>query len=365
MCYAMKLRARSLSAAVAWSLAACFQDFSTDPEPASRELEHVSPPSAEGPAGSIVTSPTVRLVERGSRKPIPDITVEFLLRPQSGSIANVVTRTDADGVASAGTWTLPVQAGQAVLDVQADGLRISFTATVKPGEPVALKVLDSTIAWIAGEPAPGPVVMVVDRFQNPIDGASVTFAVTHGGGQVASSETVTTKGGRASPGAWLLGVIPGENVLKATFADAPPLSFRTLGLDRRSFVWYELESVGGLPAPAGGIDKAKLGFTKFDLCLCAGETGYFVMEAMQSAGIAAPSLRVGMAGRYRIQSGQVQLIGDAGEIRASPEGETNTYLVRDQARSFVNGRFRVDVARWFPVPSVWSLLSWMFRETGS
>ena len=87
----------------------------------------------------------------------------------------MVTRTDGEGVATAGTWTLRVQAGAAVLDVQAEGLRISFTATVKPGDPVGLTRLDSTIAWIAGDGAPGPVGAVVDRFGNPIDGATVVF----------------------------------------------------------------------------------------------------------------------------------------------------------------------------------------------
>jgi hypothetical protein len=361
----MKLRGRFVPPVLVWLLAACFQDFTTAPEPASRMLEHVSPAFAQASAGAIVTSPTVRLVERVSRKPIANIEVEFLPRPQSGSIANVVTRTDADGVASAGVWTLPVQAGEAVLDVEADGLRISFTTTVKPGEPVALKALDSTIAWIAGEAAPGPVVMVVDRFGNPIDGASVEFSVTRGGGQLAKTETITTKGGRASPGTWLLGPTPGENVLTARFADAPSLTLQTLGLDRASFTWYELESVAGIPVPAVSIEKAMLGFTKFDRCLCGNETGYFVMEAIQSAGVLGPaSLRIGLAGRYRIQSQQLQLIGEAGETRGSPEGETSIYMVRDQARSLDNGRVRIDVARWFTASTTWSLLSWLFRETG-
>jgi hypothetical protein len=362
----MNSRARFVVATVVWSSAACFQDFSTAPEPAGRVLEHVSSAFAEGPAGGAVASPTVRLVERVSRKPIPNIDVEFLPRPQSGSIANVVVRTDADGIARAGAWTLPVQAGAAVLDVRADGLSISFSATVKPGDPVALKVLDSTIAWIAGEAAPEPVVVVMDRYGNPIDGASVAFAVTHGGGRVSRTEAATMKGGRASPGAWTLGATPGVNVLMATFADAPAVTFRTLGLDRASFVWYELETVGGLPVPAGGMERGRLAFTKFDRCLCATESGYFLVDVMTAAGPLGPtSLRIGMAGRFQIQSQQIQLIGDAGEIRASPEGETSIYLVRDQARAFDSGRFRIDVARWFPVSSVWSSLSWLFRETGS
>ena len=362
----MTSRVRFSPAAVAWLLTACFQDFSTAPEPASRALEHVSPPSAEGLAGTVVPSPTVRVLEAVSRKPIPNVEVEFLPRPQSGSIASVVTRTGADGIASAGAWTLPVQAGAAVLDVRAAGLQISFTATVRAGDPVALKVVDSTIAWIAGEAAPDPVVLVTDRYGNPIDGAAVAFAVTNGGGQLVRTGPISTKGGKASPGGWMLGTTPGENVLLATFGDAPPVTFRTLGLDRASFVWYDLETVGGLPIPAGGLEKGKLGFTKFDRCLCAGETGYFMIEATQAAGNQGPvPLRLGLAGRYRIQSRQIQLIGDAGETRTSPEGDNNIYLVRDQARSLDNGRIRVDVSRWFPVSSTWFLLSWMFRETGS
>lgn len=361
----MSPRVRLFPAAVGWSLAACFQDFTTPPATTDRVLEHVSPAFSEASAGTVLPSPTVRLMERDSRKPIPDVRVEFLLRPQSGSIATVVTRTDANGIASAGMWTLPVQAGSAVLDVQAEGLRISFTATVKAGEPVALKVVDSTIAWIAGKAAPDPVVMVVDRHGNPIDGASVAFAVTYGGGLLVKAEAVTTKGGgKASPGGWLLGSTPGENVLKATFADAPAVTFRILGLDSAAFVWYDLETVGGLPVPAGGIQRGRLGFTKFDRCLCAGETGYFILEAMHFfSNQGLTSLRLGMAGRFRIQSHQIQLIGDAGETRASPEGDNNIYLVRDQARSLDTGRFRIDVSRWITGASSWFVLSWVFRET--
>ncbi|HEX5577675.1 MAG TPA: hypothetical protein VFX40_04820, partial [Gemmatimonadaceae bacterium] len=123
------------------------------------------------------------------------------------------------------------------------------------------------------------------------------------------------------------------------------------------------ETVGGLPVPSAGIQTGKLGFTKFDRCLCAGETGYFILEAMHFFPNQAPgSLRLGMAGRFRIQSRQIHLIGDGGETRASPEGDNNIYLVRDQARSLDSGRIRIDVSRWITASSSWFLLSWMFRE---
>ena len=119
------MKRRCLPALLVIASAACFQEFATDPPAAVRAIEHVSPPAVQVVAGGEAPAPTIRLVEQSSREPVADVTVEFLLRPQSGSVANVVARTDANGIATAGKWTLPVQAGEAILDARAAGVSVS------------------------------------------------------------------------------------------------------------------------------------------------------------------------------------------------------------------------------------------------
>jgi hypothetical protein len=345
------------------SSAACFQDFSTDPPVAVRAMEHVSPPSVQVIAGGDAPVPTVRLVEQASREPVAGQTVEFLLRPGAGAIVNVVTRTDANGIASAGKWTLPVQAGDAILDARAGGASVSFVATIKPAAPVALKAMDTTIAWIAGESAPAPVVAVVDRYGNAIEGAALSFSITRGGGELTRSEVISSNGGKATPGWWKLGAAAGQNEITVTSPGTAPLAIRTLGLDPATIAWYDLETAGGSPVPSSALDRGALGFTKFDPCLCAGESGYFLVDAVQAAGLAGSGAQqVGLSGRYQVQAKQLQLIGEGGETRASPEGSTTIYMIRDQVRAPEAGRIRLDVARWFLASGNWFTTTWVFKE---
>jgi hypothetical protein len=353
----------TLSGAVlAWSVAACFSDAGITPPPApDRKLEQVSTASLEVDPGAVVPGPIVRVTEAGSGKPVADVTVEFKLRPESGSIENVVARTDAHGLASAGRWTLPVRAGRATLDVQTGGLRILFSALVKPGAPASLRASDTTIAWIAGEEAPGPAVEVVDKFGNPIDGLQVTFAVTSGGGQLARSEAVTSNG-RAYPGRWRLGDSPGMNTITAAYAGMPPVTTRTLGIDRSLLVWYDLDRVGGLPLTTIGVTRGTMGFTKFDPCLCGSDTGYFMIEAgLRDAADSIPGV-VRLAGRYRVSAQQLQLLSDGGELRRSPEGRADIIMIRDQARTIQGGSIGLEVWRFYPAGPEWWLQVWTFHE---
>lgn len=72
-----------------------------------------------------------------------------------------------------------------------------------------------------------PKVSVTDVDGNPVQGVSVTFAVTGGGGSLAGSAVQTTDiGGFASVG-WVLGASPGTDTLTATvgFLTGSPVTF--------------------------------------------------------------------------------------------------------------------------------------------
>jgi adhesin/invasin len=62
-----------------------------------------------------------------------------------------------------------------------------------------------------------------------IAGAAVTFAVTSGGGSVASTSVATDDQGQASTG-WTLGTTTGSNGLTATVAGVPSVTFTATGI---------------------------------------------------------------------------------------------------------------------------------------
>jgi len=64
-----------------------------------------------------------------------------------------------------------------------------------------------------------PSVIVRDQNGAPLAGASVTFAVTAGGGTVTGGTVVTNASGVATAGAWTVGSVEGTNTLVATSGD--------------------------------------------------------------------------------------------------------------------------------------------------
>jgi len=87
----------------------------------------------------------------------------------------------------------------------------------------------------AGTAVPvAPAVRVLDAAGNPIIGASVTFAVTSGGGSLTDPTTATTNAsGVAQVGGWTLGAAPGTNTMSATVAlpnlSGNPVTFTATG----------------------------------------------------------------------------------------------------------------------------------------
>lgn len=81
------------------------------------------------------------------------------------------------------------------------------------------------------QPAPqDPLIIVLDRFGNPVDGAAVAWEVTAGGGS-ASGQTLTDQEGRATV-TWLLGTGIGVQKLSAVVegANGSPVRFSAVVL---------------------------------------------------------------------------------------------------------------------------------------
>lgn len=165
----------------------------------------------------------VRVTDANSN-PIAGVTVTFAIATGSGSLGSPSATTNAQGVATS-TWTLGQTAGtqtvNATATVPAGTLGpVTFTATATAGNPAGISIQagNNQTATINTDVAVDPQVRVVDSFNNPKSGASVTFAVTGGGGSItpASGVVTTDNSGNATLGAWTMGGAAGPNSMTAT-----------------------------------------------------------------------------------------------------------------------------------------------------
>ena len=177
-------------------------------------LEKVSGDSQLGPAGEPLPGSLVVYAHDRLGNPAIGVPVEFQIIEGGGSPTPAQTQTDVQGRAST-TWTLGALAGEAqavrgFLSFSV-GQGVNFEATTVPGLPGGIVVVSGD-----GQAAPrlstllDPLtVRVEDRFQNPVEGVTVEFAVIGGGGSVQPSTTSTDAGGLATT-QWTLGAPLGD-----------------------------------------------------------------------------------------------------------------------------------------------------------
>jgi adhesin/invasin len=176
-------------------------------------------------AGTAVSDPPAVVVLDQYGNPVPGVVVTFSVAPGHGTLTGETATTDLTGVARVGSWTLGTEVGADTLTVTASpaglaGNPVIFTATATAGAPASVTVYAGAgqTATAGSAVAINPAVRVVDANGNPVAGASVSFAVTSGGGTIVGSPATTGADGVATAGAWTLGVIAGANALSATVA---------------------------------------------------------------------------------------------------------------------------------------------------
>ena len=181
-------------------------------------------------AGTAVpNAPTVQVTgESGTG--IGGVTVSFNVTTGGGSVASATAVTGSDGIASSGTWTLG-DPGPQQLRASVSGLEpVVFSATALD-VPAALVIQagDGQRA-IAGTTVPDPIQVRVNGVTGAgLEGVTVSFQVTAGGGTVESATATTDGDGLASPGAWTLGA-PGPQGLRATVNGLDPVTIRATAL---------------------------------------------------------------------------------------------------------------------------------------
>jgi len=176
-------------------------------------------PAAATPEVTVPDSIRV-LVTDLAGNPVSNARVSFAVTSGGGSVSSPLVTTKANGVAAV-QWTLGAVWGPNVVVASVlsdDDKPLSFVVT----NPVSFSITTfPALSAVAGDLQTGqilsslavsPSIRVVDSAGKARPGVPVTFTATSGG-RVATPTVSTGADGVASPGAWTLGDLPGEQSL--------------------------------------------------------------------------------------------------------------------------------------------------------
>ena len=187
------------------------------PEPDPTVFFRVLGDNQSGVVGEALAKPfVVRTQDRGG-DPLEGVRVVFEVLTGGGSLSAKIAWTDANGRAES-TLTLGSEPGTNTVQVVAHGtprvIIFRAEATLLP-PPTTLSIISGdNQAGLTGEPLTNPfVVEVRDENGNPLEGVTVTFAVSAGGGMLSAGAVTTDANGRAGS-TLTLGTEPGANTVE-------------------------------------------------------------------------------------------------------------------------------------------------------
>jgi hypothetical protein len=188
-------------------------------------LEKVSGDNQEGTQGEALENPIIVKVVDKDNNPISDVDVEFNITAGEGSLNGAATKTNTDGLAQV-SWTLGDNLDDQTLEVlvkNSEGENISgsplvFSATAKELELHLEKFEGDNQIGEAGQPLPENLKLFVkDKDDNLIDGITVYYAVTAGGGSVTATDV---SAGGFTEATWVLGNNTDTQTVEATLKDS-------------------------------------------------------------------------------------------------------------------------------------------------
>lgn len=163
--------------------------------------------------------------------------VSFSVVAGAGSVTGSLAITSAQGVATAGSWTMGPAAGEQLLlaRVEESGVTnnpivFTATATTPTGALIVITAGNNQQAPVARLVPIAPTVVVRNAAGTGVPGVVVTFAIASGGGSVIGSKQTTDATGTATVGGWILGELPGANTMTASAAGATAVTFTATGV---------------------------------------------------------------------------------------------------------------------------------------
>ena len=188
---------------------------------------NISGDNQTGVTGETLPNPFVVEVLDQRGDPMEDVTVTFTVTAGGGSLSTTTTITDISGRAKS-TLTLGSEPGTNTVEVRAEDVSqtrlFSAEATLPPPVPTRLSIVSGdNQTGVTGETLPNPfVVEVLDQRGDPMEGATVTFTVSAGGGSLSATTGTTDANGRAES-TLTLGADPGINTVEVSveFGNGP------------------------------------------------------------------------------------------------------------------------------------------------
>lgn len=216
-------RLRPLAAALAAAATACGSDLTLpDATGVGLDLTKIRGDGQTGAVGEALPEPLVVRLASEAGQPASGRKVAFVLPDgSSGRLEPDTAVTNASGEALA-LWVLGTVPGEHLVEARLvtegpGGPATSFQASAVAGLPDTLRAVSALFQpGRRGQTLPDPLVVVVtDRFGNPVAGTEVGWEVTVGEGSLSAESTPTAGDGTASV-SWTLGGRIG--VQKATAA---------------------------------------------------------------------------------------------------------------------------------------------------
>src|SRR5439155_442118 len=165
---------------------------------AATQIAHNAGNDQAATVGTAVATPPSVIVRDQFANPVPGVAVSFATSGDNGTVDPATpVATGANGIAAANSWTLGTAAKVDTLRATAAGLSgspVTFTATATAGGP---STTQSTVAAApatitAGAGSSTITVTVRDANGNPIQGATVTLAVSPATGSTLTQPAGTT-----------------------------------------------------------------------------------------------------------------------------------------------------------------------------
>ncbi|HEX2081778.1 MAG TPA: hypothetical protein VHG08_29000 [Longimicrobium sp.] len=182
---------------------------------------------------AVAEAPAVRVTDQQGQ-PLAGAAVTFVVTGGGGTLTGSSATTNAQGVATAGAWTLGPEAGQNTVTATVGSLApVQFVATAQARTPTTLTALTPTTQTgsINRSVDQAPRVQVKDQLGVPMRDVIVTFAVTAGGGSIFRPTVHTDESGHADVISWTLGPAPGVNTLTASVPGVAPVTFTATAID--------------------------------------------------------------------------------------------------------------------------------------
>jgi len=216
----------TLTATVAALPAVTFTAVATH-APASQIIKTAGDAQAAPVSTALSTAPSVTVRDQFGN-PVSGVTVTFAATAPNGSVTGPTPSTNAQGVATVGSWTLGTLARTDSLSASVSGIGAPavFTATAAAGTAAAIvKSAGGTTGTVNANVAPAPAVLVTDQFGNPVAGVTVTFAATAANGTVTGGSVGTNAAGLATVGSFKLATTARTDTLTASAGALTPVVF--------------------------------------------------------------------------------------------------------------------------------------------